>query len=326
MIIAFVGPTASGKSDLALDVIEALAELRQIKAPQLAQVVGADAMQLYRGMDVGTAKLSQRERRGIVHRQIDVLDLAQEASVAAYQRHARADVAAIRAEGALPVVVGGSGLYIRALLDEMDFPGTDPAVRARLEAQADVMGPRGLHRRLAEADPVAAAQIEPANVRRVVRALEVIELTGRPFSAALPAHVYHHEPTYQFQIDVPRAELDHRIERRTDAMFAAGLVEETRELMRHGLATGPTASRATGYAQAMDVIAGRMTQREAIDAVALATRQLARKQLKWFRRDPRIQLLPWEGGVDPMACARHIDGLMKQADRSSHAPQAQAGA
>ncbi|MDO4791260.1 MAG: tRNA (adenosine(37)-N6)-dimethylallyltransferase MiaA [Buchananella hordeovulneris] len=310
MIIAFVGPTASGKSDLALDVIEALAELRGVSAASLAQVVGADAMQLYRGMDVGTAKLPPSERRGITHHQIDVLDLDQEASVAAYQRHARADVAAIRAQGALPVVVGGSGLYIRALLDEIDFPGTDPAVRAELETEADVIGPRGLHQRLQELDPVAATQIEPGNVRRVVRALEVIALTGRPFSATMPAYTYHHEPTYQFQIDVPREELDRRIDHRSQAMFDAGLVEETRELLRRGLAHAPTAARATGYAQAMDVIAGRLTERDAVDAVARATRQLARKQLKWFRRDPRIHLLPWEGGVDAVACARHIDALL----------------
>ncbi|MDO5080938.1 tRNA (adenosine(37)-N6)-dimethylallyltransferase MiaA [Buchananella hordeovulneris] len=288
MIIALVGPTATGKSELALDVAEAL--------QHDVEIVSADAMQLYRGMDIGTAKLPLAERRGIPHHQLDVLEVWQEASVAAYQRHARADIAAICARGAVPLVVGGSGLYVRALLDEIDFPGTDPAVRARLEQEAAASGPAAAHARLAALDPPAAAQIAAANVRRVVRALEVIELTGRPFSAQLPAQRYH-APTKQFQIDVDQATLRQRIAARTDAMLAAGLLEETRSLAAQGLRESKTAARATGYAQALAVLDGQLTQAEAAAAITLATTQLARRQRKWFARDSRIHHLDPAGDM-----------------------------
>ncbi|WP_419471090.1 tRNA (adenosine(37)-N6)-dimethylallyltransferase MiaA [Georgenia yuyongxinii] len=284
-VVAVVGTTASGKSALALDLAEALG------GPDGVEVVNADAMQLYRGMDVGTAKLAVSERRGVVHHQLDVLDVREEANVAAYQVAARADLADVRARGRVPVLVGGSGLYVRAVLDHLDFPGTDPAVRAALEERAATEGTWLLHEELSRADPEAAARIDPRNTRRVVRALEVITLTGEKFSARMPEHTYA-VPAVQVAIDVPRPELDARIAARTAAMMRDGLVEETEALLAHGLAEGVTARRALGYAQAADVVAGRLTRAEATEVIAVATRQLARRQEKWFRRDPRITWLP----------------------------------
>ncbi|WP_052436839.1 tRNA (adenosine(37)-N6)-dimethylallyltransferase MiaA [Georgenia sp. SUBG003] len=291
--------TATGKSALALDLAEALG------GPDAVEIVNADAFQLYRGMDVGTAKLPPHERRGVVHHQLDVLDVTEEASVADYQQAARADVAAVRARGRLPVLVGGSGLYVRAVLDHLDFPGTDPALRAELEERAARRGTRPLHDELAARDPEAAARIDPRNTRRVVRALEVIALTGRPFSARLPEHVYA-VPAVQLAVAVPRPELDDRIAARTAQMMADGLVEETERLLGQGLAEGVTASRAVGYAQAADVLAGRTSRDEAADAISLATRQLARRQEKWFRRDPRVHWLPAADADDLLAAALHI--------------------
>ncbi|WP_345038650.1 tRNA (adenosine(37)-N6)-dimethylallyltransferase MiaA [Georgenia daeguensis] len=284
-VLAVVGMTATGKSALALDLAEALG------GPDAVEIVNADAMQLYRGMDVGTAKLPPGERRGVVHHQLDVLDVTEEARVAAYQEAARADIAAVRGRGKVPVLVGGSGLYLRAVLDHLDFPGTDPAVRAELEERAARLGTRPLHDELAARDPEAAARIDPRNTRRVVRALEVIALTGRPYSASLPEHVYA-VPAVQLAIAVPRPELDARIAARTEQMMAQGLLEETERLLGQGLSEGVTARRAVGYAQAADVLAGRMTKEEAVSAISVATRQLARRQEKWFRRDPRIHWLP----------------------------------
>jgi len=276
-VIAVVGPTATGKSDLALDLAE--------REP--SEIVNADAMQLYRGMDIGTAKVPPDARRGIPHHQLDVLDVTEEASVAAYQRAARADIEQIRAAGKRAILVGGSGLYVRAVLEHFEFPATDPEVRARLMERAEQIGPGLLHDELARRDPEAAAQIDRANTRRIVRALEVIELTGAPFTASLPDPTYVY-PTVAVGIDVDGAALDARINARAREMFTRGLVEETEALLGRGLAEGKTASRAVGYQQAIDVIAGRCTRAEAIEQVALATRQLARRQRKWFKRDNRI--------------------------------------
>lgn len=292
LVVAVVGMTATGKSGLALDLAEALG----------GEVVNADAMQLYRGMDVGTAKLTVAERRGVPHHQLDVLDVTEEARVAAYQRAAREDLAAVAARGSRPLLVGGSGLYVRAALDHLEFPGTDPQVRAELERRAETEGRRALHDELARLDPVAASRIDPRNARRVIRALEVIAVTGRPFSAALPEHVYA-VPAVQLAIDVPRPELDGRIARRAAAMMAGGLVEETEGLLGRGLAEGVTARRAVGYAQAMDVLAGRRTREEATEDITVATRQLARRQEKWFRRDPRIHWLAPGPRADVLAAA-----------------------
>ena len=280
-VVAVVGPTASGKSDLAVGLALALG----------GEVVNADAMQLYRGMDIGTAKLPVDQRRGVRHHQLDVLGVQDEASVAAYQRHARADLAAIAAGGRLPVLAGGSGLYLRAVLDRLEIPPTDPSVRAGLEEQLAAQGSPALHARLADVDPVAAAAILPGNGRRVVRALEVIELTGRPFSAVMPTGEYA-VPAVQLGLVAAREVLDGRIDARVDRMWAAGLVEEVRGLADRGLREGRTASRALGYAQVLDLLDGRCTDAEARADTARATRRLARRQESWFRRDPRITWLP----------------------------------
>jgi tRNA dimethylallyltransferase len=272
-----VGATATGKSGLALDLAERLG----------AEIVNADAMQLYRGMDIGTAKLPLDERRGITHHQLDVLDVTQEATVAAYQQAARSDLAAIAARGHRAVLVGGSGLYVRAALDLLDIPPTDPEVRSRLEDEADRLGAAELHRRLRQTDPEAAARILPGNVRRVVRALEVIEITGRPFSASMPKREYA-SPAMMLGLRVDRAVLDRRIDRRVEHMWEAGLRQETEELLGRGLRAGVTASRAIGYSQAIAVIDGSLGEEQARVDTAQATRRYARRQESWFRPDPRI--------------------------------------
>ena len=281
VVVAVVGPTATGKSDLAVDLALALG----------GEIVNADASQLYRGMDVGTAKLAPAERRGVPHHQLDVLDVRQEASVAAYQREARADLAAIAGRSARPVLVGGSGLYVRAALDRLEIPPTDPGVRAAWEARLADVGTAALHARLAEVDPAAAAAILPGNARRVVRALEVIELTGRPFSATLPDGRYA-VPAVQLGLTADRELLDRRIDERVERIWAAGLVAEVEALVAQGLREGRTASRALGYSQVLDLLDGRRTDADARADTARGTRRLARRQESWFRRDPRIVWLP----------------------------------
>jgi tRNA dimethylallyltransferase len=275
-LIAVVGPTATGKSDLGLDLAEATG----------GEVVNADAMQLYRGLDVGTAKLPPAERRGIPHHLLDVLDVTETASVAAYQREARAVIERLLGAGRTPVLVGGSGLYVQAVVDELEFPGTDPVLRAELEAELDERGSGALHARLAQVDPTAAAAVLPSNGRRIVRALEVIALTGRPFAATLPKG---REPRYGavlLGVDRPVAELDERVARRVARMFAAGLVAETRSLLP-ALREGRTASRALGYQQLLECA----TASEAAAATVVATRRFVRRQRSWFRRDHRIRWL-----------------------------------
>lgn len=254
------------------------------------EVVSADASQLYRGMDVGTAKLTPRERQGVPHHQLDVLDVTDEASVAAYQRHARADVGAVASRGAVPVVVGGSGLYVRAVLDRLEIPPTDPGVRQRLEQRAAREGTAALLEDLRRVDPRAAASIEPNNTRRLVRALEVVELTGRPFSATMPRREYL-RPSLAIGLRADREDLDRRIEQRAARMFDTGLVDETRTLVTQGLRDGRTASRAVGYAQALAVLDGTMTTADAVADTALRTRRLVRRQESWFGADPRVQWL-----------------------------------
>ena len=305
--VAVVGPTASGKSELALDLIEALAVdgapaidgdrgaggALAVDGPRAAggdrgaEVVNADASQLYRGMDIGTAKLPLSQRRGVPHHQIDVLTVREEASVATYQVRARADARAAEARGARVLIVGGSGLYVRALTDDLDFPGTDPQIRSALEARAAAVGGRALWEELRRADPAAAERIEAANTRRVVRALEVLAVTGRPFSATLPRYE-DLVPTVHLALRPERAALNARIDARARAIFDAGLIEEVRALVDEGLAEGTTAPRAIGYAQALAVLDGTMSREEAVEATAAATRKLASRQIKWFRRDPRV--------------------------------------
>lgn len=296
MIVAIVGPTATGKSNLGLDFAQRMSHDPELTArfPGGAEIISADAFQLYRGMDVGTAKTPESERREISHHQIDVLWPDAEASVAAYQKYARADVAEIQSRGALPLVVGGSGLYVRALLDVLEFPPTDPAVRARWEAQAEQLGATQLHEILQRQDPKAAETIEPLNARRLVRALEVIEITGRPFSATLPRGEYWQPDTHVFYLTRNLDELDERINARAHEMFSQGLLEETARLAAdrtHPL--GITAQKATGYSQALAVLRGEMTVEDGIAATALATRQLSRRQIKWFRRDKRMVEVTW---------------------------------
>ncbi len=280
LVIGVVGPTATGKSGLALDLAEAVG----------GEVVSADASQLYRGMDIGTAKLPLAERRGIPHHQLDVLEVTQEASVAAYQRDARADLAAIQARGHHPVLVGGSGLYVRAALDVLEIPPTDPEVRARLDAEAEEAGTPAAHARLETLDPSAARAIEPGNTRRIVRALEVIELTGRPFSATMPTRT-HVQPTVVVGLRMPRARLDERIAARVRGMWDEGLLAEVRRLESVGLREGRTASRALGYAQALAELDGTLTAGQAQEQTTALTRRFARRQESWFNPDPRIHWL-----------------------------------
>ncbi|GGZ46130.1 tRNA dimethylallyltransferase [Streptomyces inusitatus] len=279
-VIAVVGPTAAGKSDLGVHL-----------AAQLGgEVVNADSMQLYRGMDIGTAKLTPGERGGVPHRLLDVWDVTETANVAEYQRLARAEIDRLLAEGRTPVLVGGSGLYVRGAIDTLEFPGTDPAIRARLEAELAAEGPGALHARLTAADPEAGRAILPGNGRRIVRALEVIEITGKPFTANLPGHdsVY---DTVQIGVDVARPELDERIARRVDRMWEDGFVDEVRALEAQGLREGLTASRALGYQQILKALAGEYTEQEARAETVRATKRFARRQDSWFRRDPRVHWL-----------------------------------
>ncbi|WP_178388215.1 tRNA (adenosine(37)-N6)-dimethylallyltransferase MiaA [Actinomyces naeslundii] len=285
-----VGPTATGKSDLAL----ALAE--QAQAGELsdgAEIINADASLLYRGMDIGTAKPSPVERVRVPHHQIDVLSVRDRASVAAFQRAARSDIEGVESRGNLVIIAGGSGLYVRALTDGLDFPGTDPQVRTRLAERAEREGTSVLYAELTDLDPVAAERIEASNTRRIVRALEVIEITGRPFSASLPRYE-DVVPTVHIALRCERRLLDLRINSRAHAMFERGLVEEVETLIGQGIREGETAPRAIGYAQALAVIDGTMSVSEAVDSTALATRQLASRQIKWFRRDPRVRWIDVE--------------------------------
>jgi len=280
-LIAVVGPTATGKSELALGLAERLG----------GELINADALQLYRGMDIGTAKVPVAARRGVPHHLLDVLDVTQEASLAAYQRDARAARDAILGRDGVAILVGGSGLYVRAVLDRLDIPPTDPVVRLRLEREAEKAGPEQMHARLAALDPVAAIAILPGNVRRVVRALEVIELTGRPFSATLPRPEYD-LPAVQIGLEAPRDVLDQRIVTRVEAMWAGGLVDETIGLVAEGLLDGRTAPRALGYAQVLRMLEGELDDLTARADTIVATRRFARRQESWFHRDARIHWMP----------------------------------
>ncbi|CAB4965513.1 unannotated protein [freshwater metagenome] len=285
-IVALVGATASGKTGLSLDLAERLG----------GEVVNTDAMQVYRGMDIGTAKLPEAERRGIAHHLLDVLDVTESATVALFQERARDAVADIRGRGAAPVLVGGSALYTRAIIDRFEFPGTDESLRRELEVELERVGSPALHARLAGVDPEAAGRIEPDNGRRVVRALEVIALTGRPNSASLPRLEYADPLTVQVGVDIDRPTLDERIARRVEEMFASGFVEEVEALLARGLAEGRTAPRAIGYREVMGYLAGDRTLAEAVEQTTTATRRFARRQDSWFRKDPRIV---WVAHDDP---------------------------
>jgi tRNA dimethylallyltransferase len=282
-IVVVVGPTAAGKSDLAIALAQRLGA---------AEVVNADSMQLYRGMDVGTAKLPPDERGGVPHHLLDELDVTEPGSVAEFQRAARATITDCQARGVTPIVVGGSALYVRAVIDPLDFPGTDAEVRARWTAELEQRGAPALHALLAERDPEAAEQILPSNGRRIVRALEVGELTGEPFVASMPGHDSIYPGLRMIGLDVPRDVLDDRIAQRVDQMWVHGFVDEVRALAERGLADGPTASRALGYQQVLAHLRGEMSEDEARVATIAGTRRFARRQDRLFRKDPRIHWLP----------------------------------
>lgn len=285
-VVALNGPTASGKTAVAVEVA------RQLAASGVtAEVVNADSMLVYRGMDIGTAKPTLTERGGVPHHLIDIMEVTQTASVADFQSLARQAIAGCRDRGVVPILAGGSALYVHAILDDFSFPGTDPAVRARLEAELAAVGPERLHARLASLAPQAAAGILPGNGRRIVRALEVVELTGG-FTSTLPAWEYALGEVVQFGLELPRDEMDARIEARVERMWSEGLVAEVEGLLLRGLREGRTASRALGYRQVLAYLDGELTEREAREATTSGTRRFARKQLGWFRRDPRITWLP----------------------------------
>ncbi len=280
-VLAVVGPTAAGKSELSLRLARELD----------GEVINADSMQLYRGMDIGTGKLTAADRAGVPHHLLDIWDVTEPASVSEYQRLARAAIQDISSRGRTPILVGGSGLYVRAAIDRLDFPGTDATVRRRLESELAVAGPAALHARLALVDSEAAAAILPGNGRRIVRALEVVELSGGSFAASLPDFRYV-LPTVQLGLGLCRAEFDRRIAGRVAQMWHDGLVDEVRGLAAVGLRDGRTASRALGYAQVLRYLDGEWTQGQAREQTIRATRRFARRQESWFRRDPRIRWLP----------------------------------
>jgi tRNA dimethylallyltransferase len=292
-LVAVVGPTAAGKSDLAVRLARELN----------GEVINADSMQLYRGMDIGTAKLTEAERQGVPHHLLDIWDVTTTASVAGYQALAAEVIDDIAGRGKVAVLAGGSGLYVRAALGDLDFPGTDDAVRARLEAELAERGPAALHERLRAADPRAATAILPSNGRRIVRALEVIEISGRPFSATMPGYDAG-RPAVQIGLLPARPELDRRIGARVDRMWAEGFEHEVRALEAAGLREGRTASRALGYRQLLRYLDGDWSLDQAREETARATRRFARRQESWFRRDPRVAWLP--AGGDPLPGALEI--------------------
>lgn len=281
-LVVIGGATATGKSDLAVALAQRIG----------GQVVNADSMQLYKDMDIGTAKLSMAERQGIPHHMLDLVEVSTDVNVAWYQERARAVIDELLAADIPVIVVGGTGFYIKAILDDLNFPDTDPAVREKLTLEAEKIGGDALHQRLGKLDPAAAAAIPRENVRRVIRALEVIEITGEPFTANLPREDSTKYPqALQFGLNMDRELLDDRVELRVDRMFQQGLVNEVEELITKGLLEGKTARAALGYAQVISALAGEITMDEAISQIKLATRQYIRRQETWFRRDRRITWL-----------------------------------
>ncbi|GAB3529146.1 tRNA (adenosine(37)-N6)-dimethylallyltransferase MiaA [Arthrobacter monumenti] len=292
-VVAVVGPTGSGKSDLAVTLAQELD----------GEIINADAMQFYRGMDIGTAKMPIEERKDVPHHLFDILDVSEEASVSAFQHQARVAIQNIRSRGNVPILVGGSGLYVRAALDILEFPGTDPAIRAGLEQELEQAGVGPLLEQLHEVDPISAERLTDA--RRIVRALEVYRLTGRQFSSYMPRREYF-QPAVQLGLEVDREELKERLAQRVHRMVESGLEEEVRILEGRGLRSGKTAARALGYAQFLQVIDGTMTVEEAAAATIAATRKFARRQLTWFRGDPRIEWLPW---MDPDLVGKALESI-----------------
>jgi tRNA dimethylallyltransferase len=288
-LIAVVGPTGAGKSDLGLSIVDKI-----VSAGGKAEIVNSDSMQFYRGMDIGTAKLSLEERRGIKHHLVDWLEITTESTAAEYQAVARPLITELQAKGITPVLVGGSMLYIAAVLNNFEFPARDAELRLQLEADLEEHGPHEMHRRLKSLDPIAASRIIPENGRRSVRALEIITLTGKPFAAALPDEPEDWQPVLEIGVNGPREDLVQRLEYRVHKMWQLGLVDEARALIPSGIRDGKTSSRAIGYSQALAQIDGYMSEAEAIADTVRLTQKYARRQMSWFRRDNRIQWLDYQ--------------------------------
>ncbi|MDR4533348.1 tRNA (adenosine(37)-N6)-dimethylallyltransferase MiaA [Glutamicibacter sp. PS] len=298
-ILAIVGPTGTGKSDLAIALAQELG----------GEIVNADALQFYRGMDIGTAKLAPNERGGIDHHLLDIMDIREEASVAQFQAQARERFEVIRAHGKVPILVGGSGLYVRAALDVIDFPPTNPEVRNQIEAQMAAAGESDLRCELAAVDPISAAR--NLDVRRVIRALEVYRISGRAFSSYMPDREYM-QPTIQLGLNFERAALHERLASRVKRMDGLGLAQEVAGLLERGLREGKTASRAIGYQQYTDYLDGKIDRAQAIEQTVVATRKFARRQITWFTADPRVTWFdPTRAGMlgDVLA---HIDNTHSQ--------------
>jgi tRNA dimethylallyltransferase len=301
-VIAVVGATATGKSRLAIKLARALR----------GEIVNADSMQLYQGMDIGTAKEPEAARQGVPHHLLNVWPVTQTANVADYQKLARTAIDQITARGRVPALVGGSGLYVRAALEDLHFPGTDGGTRARLEDELARLGPTVLHARLATLDPAAAGAILPGNGRRIVRALEVIEISGRPFTATMPPYEQV-RPAIQIGLTLPRPELDQRIAARVDRMWQTGLEAEVKSLVDKGLREGRTASRALGYQQLLRYLDGKCTLDQARLETIRATKRFARRQESWFRRDPRVTWLDATLEDRLLADAlRHVEEVQRQ--------------
>jgi len=298
-LIAVVGPTGTGKSDLALDIAE-----RIIARGGQSQIVNCDSMQFYRGMNIGTAKLEISERRGIEHHLIDWLEIRDESTAAEYQVAARPVIDKLQAQGVTPVVVGGSMLYAAALLNTFEFPARDESLRADLEADLIEHGSNELHRRLASLDPSAASRIDPLNGRRVVRALEIVTITGEPFAAALPDQTESWQPVLEIGLNSERSHLVARLEDRARNMWKRGLLAEVESLVPLGIREGKTSSRAIGYAQALEQLDGKISEQDAIAQTAQLTARYARRQMSWFRRDERINWLDYQ---DPQLKQRAFD-------------------
>ncbi|MCI1225494.1 tRNA (adenosine(37)-N6)-dimethylallyltransferase MiaA [Bifidobacterium sp.] len=309
-VVSIIGPTASGKTGLAI----ALAQVLNAQMPRsyndAAEIINADAYQMYRGMDIGTAKATAQERQAVPHHLIDIIEPEDSMSVANFQKLARACIGRLQEHGIRPILVGGSGLYARAAIDDIVFPATDPALRARLEERAESEGSGALYAELQAKDPQAAARMDPHNSRRTIRALEVIAITGKPYSASLPRYRYV-MPAVQIGLDLPRDELDRRIDIRTQAMRRAGFVDEVRRLRPR---LGITAARALGYQQILEALDGDISEDEAFAQIAQHTKRLARKQMGWFGRDPRIH---WLDALDPQLVSRTLE-IVQRADAGAY--------
>ena len=306
-LIAVVGATGTGKSELALGIGEYINSVGQ-----KAEIVNADAMQLYKGMDIGTAKLPLAERRGITHHLIDVLEITQESTAAEYQRLARAKILQLQESGIIPILVGGSMLYVASCLNNFEFPDRDQELRAQLEAELIEHGPLYMHKKLAEFDQIAASRIIPENGRRIVRALEIVMITGEPFAASLPEEIESWQPVLEFGLRMEREQLLPRLEKRVQHMWDQGLVEEVSTLIPAGFRDSKTASVAIGYAQALGELDGELSREEAIASTVQLTQRYARRQVSWFKRDERIH---WLEAMDSDALAQaieliHIDGIL----------------